>query len=309
MAPDGADELAAVIVNYNVRDHLLACGRSLRDEGVRDVVVVDNDSIDGSGPALAAADPDARFIPAGANLGFGRAANRGVAATAASLVLILNPDAVVEPGYVKTLLAALDEDEGLAVVGPRVDNPDGTRYPSVRRFPDLGMAAGHAFLGLVRPGNRFTRRYRMLDREPNRAGPVDWVSGTCMLVRRPAFDAVGGFDEAYFMYVEDVDLCWRLQRAGWRVAYEPGARVVHTVGASSERAPYRMIAAHHRSLLRFAVRSTTGPRRALLPLVAAGLGVRTLLAWVHRAWRGVPHAVVGGAERRRPRGGPGGRVR
>jgi N-acetylglucosaminyl-diphospho-decaprenol L-rhamnosyltransferase len=285
-------DVAAVIVNYNVRDHLLACVRSLRDEGVDEIVVVDNDSRDGSGPALAAADANVRFLPAGANLGFGTAANRGVAATGASRLLILNPDAVVEPGCVKSLVAVLDGDDGLAVVGPRVDNPDGTRYPSARRFPDLGVAAGHAFLGLVRPGNRFTRRYRMLDRDPDRAGDVDWVSGTCMLVRRAAFDAVGGFDEAYFMYVEDVDLCWRLRRAGWRVGYEPAAGVVHTVGASSERAPYRMIAAHHRSLLRFAVRSTTGGRRLLLPLVAVGLSVRTVLAWVQRAWRGVPHAIV-----------------
>ena len=291
-------DIAAVIVNYNVRDHLLACVRSLRDEGVREIVVVDNDSRDGSGPALAAADPDARFVPAGANLGFGRAANRGVAATAASRVLILNPDAVVEPGCVKTLVAALDGDDALAVVGPRVDNPDGSRYPSARRFPDMGVAVGHAFLGLVRPDNRFTRRYRMLDRDPDEPGDVDWVSGTCMLVRRSAFDAVGGFDEAYFMYVEDVDLCWRLRRAGWRVGYEPAAGVVHTVGASSERAPYRMIAAHHRSLLRFAVNSTTGPRLLLLPLVAAGLGVRTLLAWAQRAWRGVPHAIVTAPGRR-----------
>ena len=285
-------DVAAVIVNYNVRDHLLACVRSLRDEGVREIVVVDNDSHDGSGAALAVADPDARFIPAGANLGFGRAANRGVAATSASRVLILNPDAVVEPGCVKALVGALDGDDALAVVGPRVHNPDGTRYPSARRFPDLGVAIGHAFLGLVRPGNRFTRRYRMLDRDPDEPGDVDWVSGTCMLVRRSAFDAVSGFDDAYFMYVEDVDLCWRLRRAGWRVAYEPAAGVVHTVGASSDRTPYRMIAAHHRSLLRFAVRTTTGPRRLLLPLVAGGLALRTVLAWAQRAWRGVPHAIV-----------------
>ena len=206
----GAGDVAAVIVNYNVRDHLLACVRSLRDEGVREIVVVDNDSRDESGPALAAADPEARFLPAGSNLGFGTAANRGVAVTGASRVLVLNPDAVVEPGCVKALVAALDGDDALAVVGPRVDNPDGARYPSARRFPDLGVAAGHAFLGLVRPRNRFTTRYRMLDRDPDAAGEVDWVSGTCMLVRRSAFDAVGGFDEACFMYVEDVDLCWRL---------------------------------------------------------------------------------------------------
>ncbi|HWC12312.1 MAG TPA: glycosyltransferase family 2 protein, partial [Acidimicrobiales bacterium] len=303
-------KVSAVVVSYNSATYLPDCLRSLRSEGLADIVVVDNASSDGSVDVVRAADPEARVVETGANLGFGSAANRGVATTLSEYVLILNPDTVVEPGTVKALSEAFDRDPGLAVVGPRMENLDGTLYPSVRRFPDLGVALGHAFLGLVWPANPCTRRYRMLDWDHDHpAADVDWVGGACVLVRRAAFDVVGGFDEAYFMYVEDVDLCWRLQRAGWRVAYEPGARVVHTVGASSERAPYRMIAAHHRSLLRFAVRSTTGPRRALLPLVAAGLGVRTLLAWVHRAWRGVPHAVVGGAERRRPRGGPGGRVR
>jgi N-acetylglucosaminyl-diphospho-decaprenol L-rhamnosyltransferase len=294
-------DVAAVIVNYNARVHLIECVRSLRADGVAHVLVVDNASSDGSGPALARDDPGAVFVDTGANLGFGRAANRGVALTTAPYVMILNPDAVVHPGAVKALAATLDADEALAVVGPRVDNPDGTIYPSARRFPELGVAAGHAFLGLLAPANRFTRNYRMLDADRSRSGPVDWVSGTCMLVRRDAFDAVGGFDEAYFMYVEDVDLCWRLWQAGWRVAYEPGARVTHAVGASSDLAPYRMIAAHHRSLLRFAAKTTTGRRRALLPVVAAGLGVRTLLAWAHRAaGLGAPGGLA-----RRPGRGPG----
>jgi N-acetylglucosaminyl-diphospho-decaprenol L-rhamnosyltransferase len=286
----GVGDVSAVIVNYKARDYLLRCVASLRADGVQEIVVVDNDSDDGSQAALAAVDA-AAFVPSGANLGFGSAANIGAAATSGRLLLIMNPDAVVVPGAVPALAAALDADGGLAVVGPRVENPDGTCYPSARRFPALGVAVGHAFLGLVRPDNRFTRRYKMLDVDRNLAADVDWVSGTCMLARRSAFEAVGGFDEAYFMYVEDVDLCWRLHRAGWRVGYEPGARVVHKVGASSDLAPYRMIAAHHRSLLRFAARTSTGPRRLLLPMVAVGLAVRTVLAWAQRARRGLPHAV------------------
>ncbi|MGI9080047.1 MAG: glycosyltransferase family 2 protein [Acidimicrobiales bacterium] len=286
----GAGDVSAVVVNYNTRAYLLRCVASLRADGVQEIVVVDNDSDDGSQAAMAAVD-DATFVPSGANLGFGSAANIGAAATSGRLLLIMNPDAVVVPGAVPALAAALDADDGLAVVGPRVENPDGTCYPSARRFPALGVAVGHAFLGLVRPDNRFTRRYKMLDVDRDRAADVDWVSGTCMLARRSAFEAVGGFDEAYFMYVEDVDLCWRLHRAGWRVGYEPRARVVHKVGASSDLAPYRMIAAHHRSLLRFAARTSTGPRRLLLPVVAVGLAVRTVLAWAQRAQRGLPHAV------------------
>lgn len=293
-------DVSAVVVNYNTRGHLLRCVASLRADGVEEIVVIDNGSIDGSRAALAAVD-DAAFVPAGGNLGFGSAANMGVAATSRPLALVMNPDAVVEPGAVEAMVAALDGDDELAVVGPRVNNPDGTCYPSVRRFPELNVALGHAFVGLVRPDNRFTRHYKMLDVDRGEAGDVDWVSGTCMLARRSAFEAVGGFDEAYFMYVEDVDLCWRLHRAGWRVGYEPRARVVHTVGASSDLAPYRMIAAHHRSLLRFAARTTTGVHRLLLPLVAAGLGVRTLLAWAQRARRGLPHAVEGGRSGPAPR--------
>ncbi len=283
-------DVSAVVVNYNTREHLLRCVASLRAEGVDEIVVADNGSVDGSGASLAAVDP-AVFLPTGSNLGFGSAANVGAAATTGRLLLVMNPDAVVEPGSVGAMVAALDADDGLAIVGPRVDNPDGSRYPSVRRFPEMTVAVGHAFVGLVKPDNRFTRRYKMLDVDRDGAGDVDWVSGTCMLARRSAFDAVGGFDTAYFMYVEDVDLCWRLHRAGWRVGYEPMARVVHTVGAASDLAPYRMIAAHHRSLLRFAVRTTTGTRRLLLPAVAVGLGVRTVLAWAQRACRGLPHAV------------------
>jgi len=291
-------EVGAAVVNYNTRDHLLRCVASLRAAGIEEVVVADNASTDGSGEALTAADPDAVLVRTGANLGFGTAANRAVAATSAPYVLILNPDTVVEPGAAGGLAAALDRDGDLALVGPRVERPDGARYPSVRRFPDLVTAAGHAFLGLVWPGNRFTRRYRMLDTDPDedagRSGgtaDVDWVSGTAMLARRSAFDAVGGFDERYFMYVEDVDLCWRLRRAGWRVGYVPGARVAHSIGAASQLAPYRMIAAHHRSLLRFAVTTTSGWRRGLLPVVAAGLGIRTLAAWIRHRLDGVAPAA------------------
>ncbi len=275
--------VGAVIVNYNTRDHLVQCVRSLRADGLAHIVVVDNASADGSLEAMERSDPDAVLLPMASNLGYGRAANRGVAATDAVYVLILNPDTVVEPGTTKVLAEALDRDAGLAAVGPRLENPDGSLYPSARCFPNLVDAAGHAFLGFVAPTNPCTRRYRMLDWDHCASGEVDWVSGACLMVRRSAFVAAGGFDEAYFMYAEDVDLCWRLRRDGWRIGYEPGGRVVHSVGAASRQRPYRMILAHHRSLLRFAWKTTTGPNRLLLPVVGAGLALRTLVAWTHHA--------------------------
>jgi len=284
--------LSAVIVNYNARDHLLECIRSLRDDGVEDIVLVDNASRDGSLQAVAAADGGVVCLPTGGNLGFGAAANRGLAAARGQYLAVLNPDVVVEPGTTKALADALDRDRGLGAVGPRVDNPDGSLYPSARAFPTLGDAVGHAFLGFVAPDNRFSRRYRLLDWDHGSARDVDWVSGTFVLLRREALAETGRFDEGYFMYVEDVDLCWRLWQAGWRVGYEPAGRVIHTVGASSELAPYRMIVAHHRSLLRFSSRTARGFRRLVLPVVAAGLAVRTVLAWLHRARRGRPHAAL-----------------
>ncbi len=280
-----------MVVSFNSATYLPDCLRSLRSEGVDDIVVVDNASSDGSVQAVRTADPEARVVESGTNLGFGTGANRGVATTSSEYVLILNPDTVVEPGTVKALSDALDDDPGLAVVAPRLENLDGSLYPSVRRFPDLSVAFGHAFLGLVWPTNPYTRRYRMLDWDHDqRAADVDWVGGACILVRRAAFDVVAGFDEAFFMYVEDVDLCWRLGQAGWRIGYEPAGRVVHALGGSSRFVPYRMIAEHHRSLLRFVSKSSAGARRGIVPVVAAGLAVRTVAAWAHHALggRGVP---------------------
>ena len=290
---EGADDgvgVAAVIVSYNVRSELLACVESLRQEGVSHIVVVDNASVDGSADAVAGL-PGVEVVALAHNLGFGSAANRGVVRTTTAYVAVMNPDVVVEPGATKLLAATLEADPGLAVVGPRVQTPDGELYPSVRTFPDLTDAAGHAFLHFVWPGNPFSRRYRMLDWDHALAANVDWVAGTYFVARRRAWDEVGGFDEHFFMYLEDVDLCWRLRQAGWRTGYQPGAVVTHAIGRSTDQTPYRMIAAHHRSLLRYAAKTTRGRQRLLLPVMALALVARTVLAWVQRAARGRPHAA------------------
>lgn len=284
-------DVTAVIVSYNVRDLLLRCIDSLKADGVERIVVVDNDSRDGSAEAVEAREPDVTVIRTGANLGFGGGVNRGVAATSSPYVLVVNPDVVVDPGSTKVLVDVLDHMPQVALVAPRIDTPDGELYPNVRQFPDLLDSAGHAFLHFVWPSNPFSRRYKMLDWDHSSAADVDWVAGTHFLARRSAWDEVGGFDDDFFMYGEDVYLCWSLHRAGWRVRYEPAARVEHAIGRSTDQTPYRMIAAHHRSLFRYAVKTWTGPRRVLLPVVAAALAVRTVLAWIQRRARGKPHAA------------------
>jgi N-acetylglucosaminyl-diphospho-decaprenol L-rhamnosyltransferase len=281
--------LSAVIVSYNVRDLLLQCIASLRADGIEHIVVVDNASSDGSADAARAAGVE--VVALDANLGFGSGANRGVARTDTPYVVVCNPDLEVEPGANKALTEVLDGDRTVALVAPRIETPDGRLYPSARTFPDMVDAAGHAFLHFVWRDNPFSRRYKMLDWDHSTAGDVDWVAGTYFMARRTAWDAVGGFDEDFFMYLEDVDLCWRLRDAGWRTRYEPAARVVHAIGRSTDQTPYRMIAEHHRSLLRYATKTMRGPRRALLPVVAAALAIRTVLAWGQRWWRRKPHAA------------------
>lgn len=276
--------VSGVVVNYKAAELAVRCVRSLRAAGVEDVVVVDNDSGDGVEHLVR----DVRFVQTGANLGFGGGANRGAAASDPDndVLLVSNPDVEVEPGAVKAMVAVLEEHPEVGIVGPLIQDPSGQVYPSPRIFPGLVDAVGHAFVGLVKKDNRFTRRYRMLDFDRTTSSTdVDWVSGSCFVIRRSVWDALGGFDESYFMYAEDVDLCWRARQSGWRTAFEPAARVVHMQGASTDQRAYRMIVRHHISILRFWAKTVRGPQKALVPLGAAVLAVRAALACGQRAIR------------------------
>lgn len=284
-------QTSAVLVSWNVRDLLLRCIDSLKADGVTHIVVLDNDSKDDSVEAVRRVHPDVELIELRQNTGFGGGINRAVPHTSTPYVLVTTPDVYVEPGSTKALEAVLDERPDVGFVAPAIYTPDGRLYPSVRRLPGLLDATGHAFLHFVWPSNPFSRRYKMLDWDHATARDVDWVACTHFLVRREAWDAVGGFDEQFFMFLEDVDLCSRLRDAGWKIRYEPGAVVQHEISASADQIPYRMIATHHRSIYRFNRKRATGARRALLPLIGAGLVVRTLLAWLQRAIRRKPHAA------------------
>ncbi len=279
--------VAAVVVDYDAGEVLARCVASLLADGVEQVVVVENGAADGARAALAAmapAGPEAQATPVavvapGRNVGYGAGANRGMAALGESeYVLVCNPDLQIHPGAVAALAAVLDAEPSWAVVGPRIVTPEGETYPSVRRFPSMVDAAGHALLALFRPDNPFSRRYRPLDAGGDALAEADWVSGACFLVRRSAMEELGGFDESYFMFAEDMDLCWRAHRAGWGVGVQPSAVVTHTEGVSRRSHPYRMLVAHHRSALRFAVRTTEGWRRLALPLAAVVLGLRFVAA-------------------------------
>lgn len=262
---------------------------SLEAAGVLSVVVADNASTDGSEQALREKHPKAVFLQTGANLGYGGAANRGAKAAGAEFLLICNPDTLFDAKAPARLVEALLDAPEAGAAGPRVDTPSGDVYPSARTFPSVTDSIGHGFLGLIWRNNPWSRRYLMSDRSLDRVQKVNWISGSCMMLRRAAFDEIGGFDESFFMYAEDVDLCRRLSEAGWATLYVPGARVVHVQGVSSSRHPYRMIVAHHRSLFRFAALTARDRRdRLLLPVVGVGLGTRAALLAAGRVisrWR------------------------
>ena len=279
---------AAIVVNYEAGDLLIDCVRSiLADEsaGKPELVVVDNGSGDNSVASLRASLPGVQIVDAPGNVGYARAANLGIAATRSAVVAVLNADLTLGPGTAAALLERFDRDATLGACGPRIRNLDGTDYPSARRVPSTVEAVGHGALGLWWPTNPFTVRYRELNADPTAPRLVDWLSGSAIWLRRTALVEVGGWDERYFMYMEDLDLCWRLDRAGWAVAYEPGGSVEHVQGAMTRRHPYRMLLEHHRSAWRFARRRFTGARAALLPIAAVYLWLRGAMAMLEHAWR------------------------
>ena len=283
------DPVGVVVVTYSPGDTLDGFLDTLEKATTRPVSVVlaDNGSTDGS-PERAAARDGVRLLRTGGNLGYGRAANLGVPAAPGDWVVVANPDVRWEPGALDTLLDAVARWPRAGVLGPMILSADGTLYPSARELPDLTRGIGHALCGWWWPSNPWTAAYRR-----ERGAPVErlagWLSGSCMLLRREAFDAVGGFDPAYFMYFEDLDLCERIGRAGWQNVYVPTAVIVHEGAASTSRDPRAMADAHHASAWRYLSGRYAGPRWLPVRLVLrAGLLGRAALA------RRVP-AVAAGA--------------
>jgi N-acetylglucosaminyl-diphospho-decaprenol L-rhamnosyltransferase len=287
------NQIAAVVVDHNAGALLAQCVRSLLSDGADRVIVVENGTPKSAGSALAPLTTehpgaDIVILRPERNIGFGAGVNRGLAVLAGMVVppdwvLVCNPDLRVHTGALNELRRALVERPAWAVVGPRIFNEDGSVYPSVRQFPDLIDAAGHALFAIFRPENRFTKRYN--PGVPTEDDLVDagWVSGSCFLARRQALEELGGFDEAYFMYAEDMDLCWRAHQAGWGIGFAGAASITHIQGVSTARHPYKMMVAHHRSALRFTVRTTSGWRRVGLPLAAVVLGLRMIMATLRLA--------------------------
>jgi N-acetylglucosaminyl-diphospho-decaprenol L-rhamnosyltransferase len=252
-----SDELVVVTVTYSPGPHLDRFLASLSHATDRTVTVImaDNGSTDGAPEEAVERYPNVRLLRTGANLGYGSAINRAVdeyldESECSDFFVVANPDVQWGPHSIDTLLEAAARWPRAGALGPLIRDPDGSVYPSARHLPSLIRGGMHAVVGPFWRTNPWTATYRQDRMEPSER-PVGWLSGSCLLLRRAAFDEVSGFDERYFMYMEDVDLGDRLGRAGWQNVYVPSAEILHDKGHSTGRDPARNLAAHHTSTYTF----------------------------------------------------------
>ena len=283
MSDDRRPLLSLCIVSWNDRELMRACLAALRDHpysGESEVIVVDNNSTDG-GPDVPAADfPEVRLISNEENLGFPRACNQAIRASGGEVVVLLNPDAEVGPGALDALTDLITTRPEAGAAGAKLLNPDGSVQPECRRdFPNL--AADFLLLTTIYkflPDPTIIWRWRLPAELPDGPAETFAVSGACMAVRREALDAVGLLDEASFMHLEDIDLCYRLRRTGWKVLFHPGACVTHHGMGSARKVLGRMRSIHYEARYRF-YRKHLGRARAeaLRALIFAAMAVRLSL--------------------------------
>ncbi|WP_233188274.1 glycosyltransferase family 2 protein [Actinomyces qiguomingii] len=274
-----------VTVAYNPGEELERFLDSLRTATVREpVVVIADNGTEHERVERAAQRYGARVVGDGNNRGYGAGANLAARDLTEDWLVVANPDIVWRPGSLDTLIEAGRTEPRAGCLGPRLLNPDGSVYPSGRALPSLVGGAGHAVLGRVWPSNPFSAAYH--GSNENVTHPVGWLSGACLLLPAAAWKRLGGFDEDYFMFFEDVDLGARVGRAGWLNLQVPDAVVVHAQGASWKSRPERMIRAHHASARRYV--SASHPALWQAPVrwaVSAGLRAREEIA-VRAARRG-----------------------
>jgi N-acetylglucosaminyl-diphospho-decaprenol L-rhamnosyltransferase len=248
----GRARIGVGVVSFNTRELLARCLESVAAEAPDTVVVIDNASTDGSAEVVVSNFPAATVVANKANRGYGAAANQAVAACDTPYVLVLNGDTRLLPGALRALSDHLDDHPAAGVAGPRLLNSDGTPQVSCFAFPTpFQTVLRTTFVGALATrlpgiGDRYRYGY-----EPDVPSPVPWLLGAALAVRRAAFDTVGGFDEEFFMYSEEVDLCYRLAAAGWETHFTPLAQIVHAGGGSTRQLLVEMEARRYAETRRF----------------------------------------------------------
>jgi GT2 family glycosyltransferase len=288
--------LSIVIVNWNTRHLLRKCLEAVYNNlprGQMEIWVVDNASSDGSTDMVAQDFPQVRLIQSKQNLGFASANNLALRKSRAPYVLLLNPDTEVAPGALETLLRFLDTAPGFGAAGARLLNPDGSLQPSAYPRPTLFREFWRLFhLDRI----RHIAKYPMAEWDDQAPREVDVLMGACLLVRREVLDRIGLFDEDFFMYSEEVDLCYRIQRGGWRLAWVPQAQVIHYGGQSTQQAAREMFLQLYNGKIKFFRKHYGSPAiqvYKLIVLLAAFVRVLlTPLAYIERPSKRQKHLVL-----------------
>jgi N-acetylglucosaminyl-diphospho-decaprenol L-rhamnosyltransferase len=231
-------DISIIILSWNVRDLLRACLRSLPlNDPKLEVIVVDSGSADGSAELVRDEFPTVQLVASRENLGYSRGNNLGLARARGRYLFVLNPDTVVLPGSLEAMCAYMDANPHVGVLGPQLLWPDRSVQPTRRRFPTLATAFFEStWLQPLAP-RRLLDRYYAADLPADAAHAVDWMVGAALFVRRAAYVQVGGLDEGFFMYSEELDWLRRMQTAGWQSVYFPAAQVVHYEARSSTQVP------------------------------------------------------------------------
>jgi len=276
-----SSQLSVIIVNYRAGELLRASLVALRAQlpGGSEVIVVDNDPSDDGSDGLEDVLPGTYVIRNSLNAGYGRASNQALRIATGDRVLFLNPDAIIQPGAIATASQFLDAHPDVGILGARVLLPDGKLDPAARRSFKTPGSYLYKAIGLSRlfPRNARFGRYYLSYLDPTALTDIDATVGAFMFARRTAIEGVGGFDERFFMYCEDEDLCWRVKMAGWRVVYHPGVVVRHHKGTSTRQRRARMVFHFHRSLFLYH-RKNVAPRYPALVNVGIYAGILASLA-------------------------------
>jgi len=314
-------DLSVVILNWNTRDLLRQCLTSIlcsKSEIQVQVIVVDNASEDDSREMVRELFPQVTLIANPANIGFGAGNNQALPDATGRYVLFLNSDTVVTDGSLDLLVGYADSNPDIGIVGPKLLNDDGSLQYSCRSYPNLGTGFfRNTPLGRLFPRNHFTNDYLLTDYDHATPRDVDWVSGAALMMRRSLIDKIGAFDTEYFMFCEDVDLCWRANHTErgtrneergarneepvqkWRVSYFPDAIVYHLIGKSTDLAPTRMTYEFHRSQHLFYKKHYAASTPLLLrPIIPVGIWLRAVGKMARYRLRRLQR-IVSGTDRKR----------
>lgn len=278
-------DISIVIVNYNVKDFLLKCLNSIELSFTKlkvQTIVVDNDSKDGSVDYLEPKFPDVKFIRSNKNLGFGKANNLGFKNSDAKYILILNPDTILEENTLQKMFDFMENNPDIGISGCKVLNPDGTFQLACRRGFPTPWASFTKLFGLqsLFPNSKIFAQYNQTYKSIEETYEIDAVIGAFMFCRAEVIDKTKGFDEDFFMYGEDIDLCYRTQQLGWKVFYYHETTIIHYKGESTRRSTINEMKHFYQAMEIFASKHYSNSKLFLL-LLRTGIYIRFLLSGAH----------------------------